>query len=366
MSFKTLLCWTLLCCSPLAWADSELLRAESRDDRLGARARVREILSGKLDPQVWKWLESKVREHPEWGEDLYPVILEKAVSGKDWLEPTQTQRELQLADEAMESKRFAEAARRYRAVIGAGSSAELPRTTAHYVRLSLARALYGEKKFDEALREARKIPPQFSRYRHVLFLRMWSAFRAGRVEMALGEIAAQRSGYFGPYMEPESYLLTTYLLKRLCRDSEAQEIIAQVEQFLQDLKSGTFDVKSWARLEVGTQTYAQILEQPEPEGLEPNGRESRERESKWISKLLENAFARKKKQWLEELPRVIAYSRLAVTPGISSGLKPIEKITSREKLLSQGYEIWPSVDAEHWLDELGSQRYLGDSECARK
>lgn len=363
MKIRDIVFLGLITLGSVAQADSEVLRAEAQDDRLGARVRVREILAGKFEPQTWKWLEARVREHPEWGEDLYPVILEKAVAGKEWLELTPTQRELDRADEAMAARDYTEAARRYRVALSDRS--ELPRVTAQYARLSLARALYASKKFDEALQESRKIPPQFSRYRHVLFLRMWSAFRSGRVEMALGEIASQRSGYFGPYMEPESYILLIYLLKRLCREAEGKEVIAQVEQFLSELRSGAFDLKSWAKFEVSTLNYARILERPDPEGLDPKQREARERERSWVSRLLEKAFARKKKQWLEELPRVIAYSKLAITPGIASGLKPIEKIKSREKLLSQGYEIWPISGEEHWLDELGSHRYLGDSECGR-
>jgi hypothetical protein len=119
-------------------------------------------------------------------------------------------------------------------------------------------------------------------------------------------------------------------------------------------------------MEVGTANYLAMVESPDPAGLDSKRLEARKRERQWLIRLLKGSFDRKRQQWLEELPRVQAYSRLATTPGMDSGLKPIEKITSREKLLSQGYEIWPAEDSEQWLDEMGQQRYLGDTMCGQK
>jgi len=357
-------------------ADPVLLGLAAEQDWLGARVRVKELaaslVSSQADSSRWKWLERQVVEHPEWGEDLLSVWLQKAADAneKEWFEASSVQTELDAADQDLISKKFDLAIQKYRRVLQNGSPEELIGPTPHFIRLGLARALYGAKKYEEAQAELRKIPPQFSRYRHVLFLKMWNAFRAGRAESALGEVAAQRSAYFGQYMEPESYLLAIYLLKRLCREQESNAILAQVEDFLSDLKSGKFTYREWASMEVGTRTYLEIAKKVDPARLNsPAARaklHSREKERKWIVNLLQSSFEKKKRQWIEELPRVLAYSRLAITPGLAGGLKPIERISNREKLLAQGFEIWPVEDGEQWLDEMGYQRYIGDTQCGKK
>ena len=347
-------------------SDPELKRMIEVDDRLGARIRVKELSSNGLDYLSFKWIESQVLKHPEWGEDLLAFNLENVASSISGLEAGFAQQELEQADSEMLNKRFSEAAQRYRGVLQSKALKDSGSNTVNYVRMAYARALYSQGKFEESYLEARKITAQFARYRHVLFFRMWAAFRAGRIEIALGEVANQRSLFFAPYMEPESYLLLTYLLKRLCRESEVSDVMKNAELFLESLKSGDFGFKDWAKMEVGSAIYLSLLESSDRPEFESkrNSRKVKERES--ISKLLQASFQRKKKQWIEELPRVIAYSRLATTPGAGAALKPIEKIQGREKLLSQGYEIWPVQDDEHWLDELGSQRYLGDTQCASR
>jgi hypothetical protein len=51
---------------------------------------------------------------------------------------------------------------------------------------------------------------------------------------------------------------------------------------------------------------------------------------------------------------------------MGAALQPIEKFPHREKMLERGYEIWPVSDGEQWLDELGNQRFMGDSRCVKK
>jgi hypothetical protein len=373
---RRMLYWIGLCClfatvpvarsAGFAIPDPLLVRALTSGDGLGARVRFRELASQRPDARTWRWLESQIIEHPEWGEDLYSMVLSKAAAGVQGLEEGPLEAQLAKADEAMLAKRHEEAVQIYRSVLGSPVAAGIGRTATNYLRMALARALYSARRFDEALAEARRIPPVFSRYRHVLFMRMWAAFRAGRVEAALGEIAAQRSKYFGEFIEPESYLLLTYLLKRLCRTEELKQVFSEIDRMSADLKSGKLDWRTWARMEVGTASYLALIDAPDPAGVDSRRLEPRKRERLWLTQLLKGSFERKRQQWLEELPKVQAYSRLATTPGLDAGLKPIEKITSREKLLAQGYEIWPAEDSEHWLDELGQQRYLGDTECGKR
>ncbi len=356
--------------SAVSFRDAELLNRAARRDDLGARIRFRQLAAGKLDASGWEWLRVQAESHPEWGEDLLAMSLERAAAslgaGKDALDGQSVQQQLEKADSAMLSKKFQEAADVYRSVLAGQYGKDSKRVGAQYLRLALVRALYGAKKFDEARAESIKIPPSFSRFRHVLFERMWSAFRAGRADVALGDIAAQRSAYFGPYLEPEAYLVLVYLLKRLCRDEEAQEVIKQMEVLQSELESGKFGMAQWARLEVGTRMYLELLEKPDPAGLDKQMVDIRNRERKWVSKLLEGSFVKKRKQWMEELPQVISYSRLAVNPLMGGALQPIEKFPNREKMLERGYEIWPVSDGEQWLDELGNQRFMGDSRCAKK
>lgn len=348
--------------------DAELLKRTSRRDDLGARIRFRQLAGAKLDAATWEWLGGQAEAHPEWGEDLLFMSMERAAAG---LPPTAfegrfVQQQIEKADAAMLGKRFTEAVEIYRSVLNSHYGKDSKRVGAQYMRLALVRALYGSGKYDEARGESIRIPPSFSRFKHVLFERMWSAFRAGRADVALGDIAAQRSSYFGNYLEPESYLVLVYLLKRLCREDEAQEVIRQMEGFQADLASGKFSLSQWAKLEVGTRMYLELMERPDPSGLDRQAVDLRNRERNWISKLLNSSFDKKRKQWMDELPQVISYSRLAVNPLMGGALQPIEKFPNREKMLERGYEIWPVEDGEQWLDELGNQRFMGDSRCVKK
>ena len=151
--------------------DPYLVRLFRARDHLGARLRVKELVASTIDAKLWKWLEAQVLSHPEWGDDLLPGALESGARGKDWFESSPLQQMLDEADEAMLTKQFGVAALKYREVIGRVGVPELSTTGIHYARLALARALYSDKRFDEAYEEAKKIPPKFSRYRQVLFLR---------------------------------------------------------------------------------------------------------------------------------------------------------------------------------------------------
>ncbi len=44
----------------------------------------------------------------------------------------------------------------------------------------------------------------------------------------------------------------------------------------------------------------------------------------------------------------------------------MRKLPSQEELFRSGKEMWPVDDAEDWLDELGYQTFIGQSECEQK
>ena len=86
-----------------------------------------------------------------------------------------------------------------------------------YILHSMARALFGAQRLQDAWSVYAWISPSYPAYRQVLFERMWTAFRMGRVDYALGAIGSQRSLFFSEHLHPESYLIAGYIYKKLCR-----------------------------------------------------------------------------------------------------------------------------------------------------
>lgn len=231
-----------------------------------------------------------------------------------------------------------------------------------YIFHSMGRALYGAGRFDESFVTLRWIPQTYAKFRQVQYEKMWAAFRGGRIDQALGSIASQRSEYFSRYINPESYLVQTYLYKKLCRDSDYQQVLSQMRSYLSALKAGQYTIDTWANSDVETLILWRLVNQ-KPVENEFVTLEEMTKEQDRIRNQLEKAFESQKARLIDDLEKSLAYVQLTVRSGSGNVLKPVEKLPSRAALFDLDLEIWPADSQEEWIDELGTHRFIGDSLC---
>ncbi|MFL5815406.1 MAG: hypothetical protein ACJ763_17655 [Bdellovibrionia bacterium] len=236
-----------------------------------------------------------------------------------------------------------------------------------YVLHSLARALYADRRYREALEVYSWMKPGYARFHRVLFEKMWTAYYAQRADLALGAISSQHSAYFSDYVDPETYLVQLYLFKRLCRQSETDKILAEVKAFKKKITDGIFTYEDFAKSEVFTQRILRVSEQSADKGDAVVSAAERRAERDRIKTNLSNSFNFSKKSLLENLSLVEAYSTMATTPGMELGFEPMRKTTDRDELIRRNLEVWPiEANGEEWADEVGSHFYLGESQCKKE
>jgi hypothetical protein len=236
-----------------------------------------------------------------------------------------------------------------------------------YVLHSLARALYADRRYREALEVYSWMQPSYSRFHRVLFEKMWTAYYAQKADLALGAISSQHSAYFSDYVDPETYLVQLYLFKRLCRQSEFDRILAEVKAFKKKITDGVFTYEDFAKSEVFTQRILRVSEQSADKNDAIVSASDRRAERDRIKTNLLNSFNYSKKALLENLSLVEAYSTMATTPGMELGFEPMRRTTDRNELVRRNLEVWPiEADGEEWADEVGNHFYLGESQCKKE
>ncbi|MBL7545481.1 MAG: hypothetical protein JNL11_16805 [Bdellovibrionaceae bacterium] len=229
----------------------------------------------------------------------------------------------------------------------------------------MARTLYAQKRFREAVDVYTWIPPLYPQIRQVLFEKMWASFRAGKYDMALGAIASQQSGFFSEFLHPESYLLKIYIFKRLCRKRDLAFTIEAIKNYLASLKSGKFNYLEWARSDLYYMSLAQLVESEKNNSkaqLQFVSQKERDEEIRRVTDSLKIRFKNYRPTLQAQLERVYGYASLALSND-QEFLKPLSDLPEPKVLEKKGFELWPAGDAEEWLDEIGSHVYIGSSEC---
>jgi tetratricopeptide (TPR) repeat protein len=223
---------------------------------------------------------------------------------------------------------------------------------------SMARALYGMGQYEKALQVYNWIPSVYPGYRQVLFETMWTAFSMGRVDVSLGTLASQRSSYFGKYLEPESYLVWIYVLRKLCRNNEINMVRNLMKNYENDLKFGRYGVYQWAKSDPIANSWANLIQLEDARSLGGDSRLELQR----LEKMLKARFDVEKKRLLDQIQKVDKFSYLALDAKTQS-FPPTKEIKSYTGLLKIGFEMWPGGDAEDWFDEIGRHRFMGESRC---
>lgn len=230
---------------------------------------------------------------------------------------------------------------------------------------SMARALYGAKRYDDSWEVYSWLDQDYPRIRQVAFEKMWVAFRQGKLDTALGAIASQKSSYFSKYMEPESYLILIYIYKQLCRETDLSEIRKEIESYVNAIKKeDQFGYETWAKADIETYGLLKLTQIKVDESkTSATLLKLKKSEQDKIVTILRKTFEKDVKRIEQSLTRVLAYSNIAI--GSNSHFKIGSNGSDREELIKGGYEFWPNSDTEDWVDEIGNHSYLGKSLCVQ-
>jgi tetratricopeptide (TPR) repeat protein len=344
---------------------------ESKGDDLALRVLVKKI--AKANPGYGDWIRVRqmLQRRPSVGYGLLyaweRVPFRGTKNAVTIATEAKVNKYLDNADEMMTNEKFEGAFSAYQAAArvlkkeiasGRNENQLLYENVLH----SMARALFGAGRFDEALVVYDWISRNYPRYRQVLFEKMWTGFRGNHADIALGAIASQRSTYFSDYMDPESYLVQLYIYKKLCRTAELRDLQTEVVRFRKNLASGKYTYEDWAKSDLETYGLLRLIEQPIlDDGGTVSSREKREEQVN-IKKSLVARFESEKQRLTKQLNQVLAYSYLAVG---AKFLKLKDNELNPDRLRKTGNEVWPVDDAEDWLDEIGNHVYTGTSQCEK-
>jgi hypothetical protein len=345
-----------------------------RDD-LGLRIYVKKMKKNNLSPDMLNAIRVALHGRPNVGYDLIKkwesFSFEKLIP-KQGKVVAEINRLIQSGHKLYGDKKYSEAFQNYQTAaqkIKKGYRGNLPHFQEHIYYLvvhQMARCLYSMNRFSEATDVFQWIPRSYFQFRQVLFEKMWSAFRASRIDTALGAMASQQSGYFSHFLEPEAYLLRIYLLKQLCRDEQVQKTLTEVNTFLSDLDENKYTLQEWAKTDIDTIVMQRLIDPPGPgtqlgEFVSTSARIS---EKEKIRKVLETRFNNEKERLRASLKKVIGFSKIIIN-GKTKELKMISSLPDSAVLRASAKDLWASNDAEEWIDELGAHYFVGKSKCKK-
>lgn len=346
---------------------------EKNSDDLAIRILIRKNFKKKLSVRDWFEIRKILIRRPKVGFDaisawdrqlsLKATVLEK--------ESDTVFKFLEKADEMALNKDFEKSFEMYQRAakyLRTSNKGRIPKGNQQiYLNIlhQMARTLYAQKRFSEAMEVYTWIPPVYPQVRQVLFEKMWASFRAGKYDMVLGAIASQQSGFFSEFLHPESYLLKIYVFKRLCRKKDLAFTIDAIKNYLASLKSGKFNYLEWAKSDLYYMSLAQLVESDKnnPKAqLQLVAQKERDDEIRRVTDSLKVRFKNTKPTLQGQLERVYGYASLALGND-QEFLKPLSDLPEARILERKGFELWPAGDAEEWLDEIGSHVYIGSSQC---
>lgn len=369
MKLKLFFFTLFLSFSATANLESQLAQLEAAKDDLAIRILLRENFNSNISLKTWRNVRALLGRRPSVGFDLV-LAWDRHVALKKMDKRTvMAMNTLDKADKEMLAKNFEAAFTSYQTVakfFRVQSQAGIKKSNVQFyysVLHSMARALFGAGRLNESLEVYSWIPASYYQTQQVLFEKMWAGFKAKRYDVALGAIASQRSAFYSEFLEPESYLVQIYILKRLCRSEQAQKALESIKKFYKALQSGSLTYSEWARRDLYWSSLQILTERnnKKTERLDIVSEEKRASEIKKIEDRLKRQFASNKPNLVESLRLVIGYSTLAVKNDNTLG--KVNKLEDPVTLRSKGIEWWPADDSEEWLDEIGSHVFVGESLC---
>ena len=227
----------------------------------------------------------------------------------------------------------------------------------------MGRTLYSSENYEQALEVYNWIPTKYYQFRQVQFEKMWTAFRLNKYDIAMGSIISQQSGYYSKYIEPESYLVKLYILKKLCNEAEIQKVTRDIDSYIEQIKNKKLKLKEWAKNDLYDYSTSLLVTTSDTVGLTDiiSVKERSEQKQKIIKKL-NKKFIEEQARLEKDLKKVKGYALLAKA-GTGNELKETTTLPSSEILSAQGLEYWPTSKNEEWVDEAGQYFYNGKSLC---
>lgn len=342
-------------------------------DFLGARILLKKVAKTNLNYSEWIRGRNLLIKYPSLGFDLlfkWGKLLPESTSSKIVAANERIDEQIEKADQLMLKENFKESFVIYQRVAkllkneitkNKKENYFLYQTVVHY----MARALYGAGRFKDSLKVYGWINKDYFRYKQVLFEKMWAAFRAERLDLALGSIASQHSSYFSEVIEPETFLIQIYVFKKLCRDEDIEKVMANINEQKKRVADQTNKdfFEDWTKSDIEYISLYKLAMVGANLNYEGNrvGDQERKKEQGLIEKSLHSKFEAERKRISDQLDTVKAFSLLS--SAISKIKVNLDVVPNRSKLMASGKEFWPVDDAEDWIDELGEHLYIGESQC---
>jgi hypothetical protein len=371
---KFLISLALILVTSVSSAQSLVERVEDMaevNDDLGIRILLRQSFKRNMSFTEWNKVRLILAQRPNVGQDLV-VAWDRQMAFKG--SPAE-KASMQLngivdrADELLSGMKFDEAFRMYQSVARQikpkkGDVGVSNQQFYYSLLQQMGRSLYGSKRYAEALEVYGWIPPAYSQIRQVMFEKMWAAFRANRLDMAVGSIASQQSAYFSRYIDPESYLIKIYVFKKLCRAKELNQTVKEVKDFIANIQSGRYTYMEWGKKDVLRLSLVQLITEVPEKKYAYVTEAARQAEKKAIQAYLQQRFEQEKPMILAQLQKILGYSALALQ-GEQKFLEKVAQLPSSRVLSESGFEYWPASDGEEWQDEIGSHVFIGESQCTK-
>lgn len=340
-------------------------------DPLSLRIAVKKMAKNPLPYKTWYEIRRYLMFNPQVGYDM--IYKWERIRPQD---PKVTEKEINInesfekADQLSLNEKFNDAFKIYQSIalflkgeIKKGKSDNL---FLYSVALqSMGRTLFGARRFNEALEVYNWIPKNFPRFKQILFEKMWTGFRAGRIDVALGAIASQESSYFSNYQEPETYLLKVYIFKKLCRDEDLKDLRMTLNSIKSRIeKKDPKFYREWAKSDIEIMSLSNLVTFKSSSNLSPDiSSEDRENEKNAIRSILKKRYEIDLLRYKRDLEAAIAYSNIALGTKDFNFVKHEE--INHEELMAKGDEVWAVNDAEDWVDEIGGHLFIGDSLCGK-
>ena len=145
---------------------------------------------------------------------------------------------------------------------------------------SLARMLYEEKKYGNALTAYEKMDSSVLSWDHVFLEKAWNTYQLDKYQRSLGYLHALQAPIFAKSFQPEKYLLIGLVLRRLCRYSDARGAVGAFREYfgpsVEHIRNGrnldeSETIAKAARTRAAMKAQADFLERLEKEKKKVKG-----------------------------------------------------------------------------------------------
>ena len=290
--------------------------------------------------------------------------------------------------------------------------------------MGVARVLYQQKKFEDAIDAYRDIPRDTVQWHEALFEQSWAMLRDGRFRSALSNFHTLHSPYYEDYYQPESLFLRAIVYLYICRYEEMEKVLnlfqrvyLPTQQRMRDMLATVNDPTVYQRelmkvraAPTGRKSTSQIpfivgreiLKEGDVKkslvyirSLEVERRRIDAMPAIWktsgigvyaktaVDKRLEAAqnFAGKQIRRhmavmfndLKDLFEQEGFLRFEMISSKKESVRKeiagkeverdhVDQSNSRNYYIQNGFEYWPFT-GEYWLDELGNYHYVGVKAC---